>query len=65
LWVGKYLKTVTYQEVRSPESSALLGDVCGRASRVELFEGHAHSGDIRAAKIRGERPGWLAQALDQ
>jgi sulfopropanediol 3-dehydrogenase len=63
LWVGKYLKTVTYQEVRDPSSSALLGDVCGRASRVELFEGHARSGDIRAAKIRGTRPAWLAEAL--
>jgi sulfopropanediol 3-dehydrogenase len=63
LWVGKYLKTVTYQEVRVPESSALLGEVCGRASRVELFEGHARSGDIRAAKARGTRPEWLAAAL--
>jgi sulfopropanediol 3-dehydrogenase len=64
LWVGKYLKTVTYQEVRDPESSALLGDVCGRASRVEFFEGHARSGDVRAAKVRGNRPAWLAAALD-
>jgi sulfopropanediol 3-dehydrogenase len=64
LWVGKYLKTVTYQEVRDPESSALLGEVCGRASRVELFEGHARSGDIRAARVRGSRPEWLAAALD-
>ena len=63
LWVGKYLKTVTYQEVRDPASSALLGEVCGRASRVELFEGHARSGDIRAGKVRGTRPGWLADAL--
>jgi sulfopropanediol 3-dehydrogenase len=50
LWVGKYLKTVTYQEVTDTESSALLGEVCGRAARVELFEGHARSGDVRAAK---------------
>jgi len=64
LWVGKYLKTVTYQEIRSPQSSAALGEVCGRASRVELFEGHARSGDIRAAKVRGTRPGWLVTALD-
>jgi sulfopropanediol 3-dehydrogenase len=64
LWVGKYLKTVTYQEVREPESSARLGEVCGRAARVELFEGHARSGDIRAAKVRGTRPGWLSEALD-
>ncbi|WP_406145170.1 histidinol dehydrogenase [Streptomyces sp. NBC_01012] len=50
LWVGKYLKTVTYQEVTDTASSALLGEVCGRAARVELFEGHARSGDVRAAK---------------
>ena len=64
LWVGKYLKTVTYQEVRNPAASALLGEVCGRASRVELFEGHARSGDIRAAQVDGPRPRWLAAALD-
>jgi sulfopropanediol 3-dehydrogenase len=64
LWVGKYLKTVTYQEIRDPEASAQLGDVCGRAARVEYFEGHARSGDIRAAKVRGTRPAWLAEALD-
>jgi sulfopropanediol 3-dehydrogenase len=64
LWVGKYLKTVTYQEVRDDASSALLGEVCGRAARVELFEGHARSGDLRAAKVGQTRPAWLAAALD-
>ncbi|MFI7394926.1 histidinol dehydrogenase [Streptomyces tendae] len=54
LWVGKYLKTVTYQEVTDTASSALLGEVCGRAARVELFEGHARSGDVRTAKY-GDR----------
>jgi sulfopropanediol 3-dehydrogenase len=58
LWVGKYLKTVTYQEVTDPESSALLGEVCGRAARVELFEGHARSGDVRAARVRGTALPW-------
>src|SRR5580700_3518311 len=64
LWVGKFIKTVTYQEIRDPRASAQLGDVCGRAARVEYFEGHARSGDIRAAKARGTRPAWLAEALD-
>ncbi|MBB2903150.1 sulfopropanediol 3-dehydrogenase [Kineococcus radiotolerans] len=50
LWVGKYLRTVTYQEVRDEAASARLGTLCGRAARVELFEGHARSGDVRAAK---------------
>lgn len=61
LWVGKYLRTVTYQEVTDPKSSAALGELCGRASRVEFFEGHARSGDIRAAKWRGEAmPAWAS-----
>lgn len=59
LWVGKYLKTCTYQEVRDPAASAELGRVCGRASRVELFEGHARSGDLRAWRHGGDRFGWL------
>ena len=58
LWVGKYLKTCTYQEVTNRVSSAELGRLCGRASRVELFEGHARSGDVRAAKFGGDALPW-------
>ena len=58
LWVGKYLRTVTYQEVTNPESSAFFGELCGRAARVEHFEGHARSGDVRAAKVRGTGLSW-------
>jgi sulfopropanediol 3-dehydrogenase len=63
LWVGKYLKTVTYQEVLDTDSSAELGRVCGRAARVELFEGHARSGDVRAWKHGGERFGWIEDVV--
>jgi sulfopropanediol 3-dehydrogenase len=58
LWVGKYLRTVTYQEVTDRASSASLGELCGRASRIELFEGHARSGDVRAAKYAGADLPW-------
>jgi sulfopropanediol 3-dehydrogenase len=58
LWVGKYLKTVTYQEVTDEAASAALGELCGRAARVELFEGHARSGDLRAAKFSGAPLPW-------
>ncbi|WP_432512720.1 histidinol dehydrogenase [Kineococcus sp. SYSU DK001] len=58
LWVGKYLRTVTYQEVRDQDASARLGTLCGRAARVELFEGHARSGDVRAAKYAGAPLTW-------
>ena len=60
LWVGKFLKTVTYQEVRSDQSSALLGEVCGRASRAEMFEGHARAADLRAAMYGGAELPWTA-----
>ena len=58
LWVGKYLRTVTFQEVRDRGASARLGELCGRAARVELFEGHARSGDVRAAKYTGAPLPW-------
>jgi sulfopropanediol 3-dehydrogenase len=58
LWIGKYLKTVTYQEVTDRAASARLGELCGRAARVEFFEGHARSGDVRAAKYSGTTLPW-------
>lgn len=58
LWVGKYLKTVTYQEIDDAESSAELGRICGRAARLENFEGHARSADARAAKFGGDALPW-------
>jgi sulfopropanediol 3-dehydrogenase len=62
LWVGKYLRTVTYQEVTDRSASAVLGELCGRASRIELFEGHARSGDVRAAKYAGAPLPWATDA---
>jgi sulfopropanediol 3-dehydrogenase len=58
LWVGKYLKTVTYQEVTDADSSAALGELCGRTARVELFEGHARSGDVRHARRTATTLDW-------
>ena len=65
LWVGKYLRTVTYQEVTNEESSAFFGELCGRAARVERFEGHARSGDVRAAKYRGTDLSWSTHRFDK
>ncbi|KAJ9498932.1 hypothetical protein H2202_005609 [Exophiala xenobiotica] len=59
LWVGKFLKTVTYQEVKSNEESGSLGRLCGRAARAENFEGHARSGDLRAHKYLHDRFEWI------
>ncbi|RDL31063.1 Histidinol dehydrogenase [Venustampulla echinocandica] len=59
LWVGKYLKTVTYQEVTSDKASGELGRLCGRAARVENFEGHARSGDLRAHHFLNDQYEWI------
>ncbi|PYH28124.1 ALDH-like protein [Aspergillus neoniger CBS 115656] len=62
LWVGKYLRTVTYQEVTSSTASGELGRLCGRAARAEQFEGHARSGDLRAQKYLGDKYDWIASS---
>lgn len=64
LWVGKFLKTVTYQEVTDQKSSAELGRLCGRASRIESFEGHARAGDVRAAKYAGDDLPWSDHSFE-
>ena len=51
LWVGKYLKTVTYQRA-TQEASAVIGEISARQSRVENFEAHARSCDLRVERWR-------------
>ena len=46
LWVGKYLKTVTYQRA-TREASVEIGEICARQCRIENFEAHARSCDLR------------------
>jgi len=60
LWVGKYLKTCTYQEVLDDKVSGELGKLCGRAARAENFEGHARSGDLRAHKYLKDEYEWIS-----
>ncbi|OJD13359.1 histidinol dehydrogenase [Emergomyces pasteurianus Ep9510] len=62
LWVGKFLRTVTYQQVESETSSGELGRLCGRAARAENFEGHARSGDLRACQYLKDHHDWIEQA---
>lgn len=49
LWVGKFLKTVTYQEVK-PEASALVGEYCSRLCAIENFWGHKEQADLRVRR---------------
>ncbi|GAB3641185.1 histidinol dehydrogenase [Spirosoma arcticum] len=50
LWVGKFLKTCTYQEIRTPEASALIGEYCSRLCAIENFAGHQAQADLRVRR---------------
>jgi sulfopropanediol 3-dehydrogenase len=49
LWVGKFLKTCTYQRV-SPKASAMIGGYCSRLCELEGFMGHKEQADIRVRR---------------
>ena len=53
LWVGKFLKTVTYQQV-SPEASAMIGEYCSRLCAIENFAGHKEQADLRVRRYGGK-----------
>jgi sulfopropanediol 3-dehydrogenase len=53
LWVGKFLKTVTYQRVLTDEASAMIGAYCSRLCMLEGFVGHAEQANIRVRRYGG------------
>lgn len=50
LWVGKFLKTVTYQKITSKEQSAFIGEYAARLCQLENFSGHAEQALLRVRK---------------
>ncbi len=50
LWVGKFIKTVTYQKVLTDEASALIGRYCSRLCALEGFSGHGEQANIRVRR---------------
>ena len=50
LWVGKFLKTCTYQEVKTPEASTMVGEYCSRLCAIERFWGHKEQADLRVRR---------------
>jgi sulfopropanediol 3-dehydrogenase len=53
LWVGKFLKTCTYQRVLTDAASALVGGYCSRLCALEGFVGHAEQANIRVRRYGG------------
>ncbi len=50
LWVGKFIKTVTYQKVLTDKASALVGEYCSRLCAIENFMGHKAQADLRVKR---------------
>ncbi len=55
LWVGKFLKTCTYQRVTTDAASALVGEYCSRLCHMENFAGHGEQANLRVRRY-GQRP---------
>jgi sulfopropanediol 3-dehydrogenase len=56
LWVGKFMKTCTYQQI-TEEASAVVGDYCSRLCEVERFWGHKEQADLRLRRYAGRNIG--------
>ena len=54
LWVGKYIKTCTYQKVLTDEATVKIGEYCSRLCELEGFAGHQEQADLRVRRYRNE-----------
>src|SRR5579864_6439638 len=62
LWVGKFIKTCTYQKVVTDEASAMIGEYCSRLCVLEGFLAHAEQANIRVRRYGGRTVGSAAAA---
>src|SRR5436309_2901625 len=63
LWVGKFMKTCTYQKVLTDEASAMIGEYCSRLCVLEGFIGHAEQANVRVRRYGGRNVAF-AQAAE-
>src|SRR5436190_16554719 len=63
LWVGKFMKTCTYQKVLTDEASALVGEYCSRLCILEGFFAHAEQANVRVRRYGGRNVAY-AQAAE-
>ncbi len=63
LWVGKFLKTHSYQKVTTDEAAAEIGAYCSRLCMLEGFVGHAEQANVRVRRYGGKNVGY-GQAAD-
>lgn len=63
LWVGKFLKTCTYQKILTDQASALVGEYASRLCMMEGFAGHAEQANVRVRRY-GQRNVEYATAVE-
>jgi sulfopropanediol 3-dehydrogenase len=63
LWVGKFLKTHSYQKVTTDEAAARIGEVCSRLCLLEGFVGHAEQANVRVRRYGHRNIPYGAPAL--
>ena len=62
LWVGKFLKTCTYQRVTTDAASAMIGEYCSRLCALEGFAGHGEQANIRVRRHGGRNIPYAGRA---
>jgi sulfopropanediol 3-dehydrogenase len=62
LWVGKFLKTCTYQRVTTDAASAMIGEYCSRLCALEGFAGHGEQANIRVRRFGGRNVPYASAA---
>jgi sulfopropanediol 3-dehydrogenase len=62
LWVGKFMKTCTYQKVLTDEASAMIGEACSRLCVLEGFLGHAEQANVRVRRYGGRNVAYATAA---
>ncbi len=62
LWVGKFLKTCTFQEVTSDAASTHIGEYCSRLCALEGFSGHGEQANLRVRRYGGRNVPYAGRA---
>jgi sulfopropanediol 3-dehydrogenase len=62
LWVGKFIKTCTYQRLLTDQASAMIGEYCSRLCVLEGFYGHAEQANIRVRRYGGRNVAYATAA---
>ena len=60
LWIGKFMKTCTYQRVLTDEASTMIGEYCSRLCAIEGFAGHGEQANARVRRYGGRDVPWYS-----